>query len=194
MLSPTISCGLTAMPSAPFTPPIRSLGPSYAHNKTYIRSWYDPHALFLISIRPLHDLAIGVYIFTMCGPIKESIWKCLLRDGKQLTKHMLTYGLLDPYEQISVKCQINILVIQWPSFRRCHCQLYSLPLKLWCFGFESWMAFIPRGTSQHWLGKWLATVSVTSHYLNVCWQSLLSLKCHVHDGGHFVLAKTFIKI
>ena len=32
----------------------------------------------------------------MCGPIKN-----LLRYGKPLTKHMLTYDLMDPYEQIS---------------------------------------------------------------------------------------------
>ena len=30
--------------------------------------------------------------------------KGLLWDAKPLTKHMLTYDLLDPYEQISVKC------------------------------------------------------------------------------------------
>ena len=31
-------------------------------------------------------------------------------------------------------------------------------------------------TSQHWFGTWLATVSVTSYYLNACWQNSLSLK------------------
>ena len=39
-------------------------------------------------------------------------------------------------------------MIQWPSFRRCYFQMYSLPLKLWCFGFESWMTFVPRGKFQ----------------------------------------------
>ena len=48
--------------------------------------------------------------------------------------------------------------------------------------------------SQHWSEKWLATVLVTSHYLNVCWQSSLSLICHVHGGGHFFRAKKLIKI
>ena len=48
----TISRDLTAIFSAPFTPPIRSLAPSYFHNETYIRSWYNPHALFPLSIRP----------------------------------------------------------------------------------------------------------------------------------------------
>ena len=31
---------------APFTPQIRSLGPSYIHNETYIRFCYDPNAFF----------------------------------------------------------------------------------------------------------------------------------------------------
>ena len=38
------------------------------------------------------------------GADQKCIWKCLLRDAKPITKHMLTYDLLDPYEQISVKC------------------------------------------------------------------------------------------
>ena len=74
------------------------------------------------------------------------IWKCLLQDGKPLTKHMLTCDLLDPYEQISVKCLLHILVMQWPSFCRCYFQMYCLSLKLWCLRFESWMTFVPRGT------------------------------------------------
>ena len=85
-------------------------------------------------------MATGVYICSTC------IWKCLLQNGKPLTKHMLTYDLLDPYEQISVKCLIHILVMQWPSFRRCYFQMYPISLKLWCLRFESWMTFLPRAT------------------------------------------------
>ena len=35
---------------------------------------------------------------------QKCIWKCLLWDAKPLTKHMVTYDLLDPYEQILVNC------------------------------------------------------------------------------------------
>ena len=35
---------------------------------------------------------------------QKYIWKCLLWYAKPLTKHMLAYDLLDPFEQISVKC------------------------------------------------------------------------------------------
>ena len=55
---------------------------------------------------------------------------------------------------------------------------------------HEWRLFlgVQISASQHWSEKWLAAVLVTSHYLNVCWQSSLSLICHVHDGGHFVRA------
>ena len=35
---------------------------------------------------------------------QKCIRKRLLWDAKPITKHMLMYELLDPYDQISVKC------------------------------------------------------------------------------------------
>ena len=132
------------------------------------------------TLKRFGELSIYIYIYIYMYDMRADqtrIWKCLSQDGKLLTKHMLTYDLLDPYEQISVKCSPNSLVIHWPSFRRCYFQMYSVSLKLWCLGFESWMTFVPRlqfSTSRYWFGKWLAVVSVTNHYLNVCWQA----HCH----------------
>ena len=118
--------------------------------------------------------------------------KCLLQDGKPLTKYILTYDLLDPYEQISVKCLLNSLVMQWPSFRRCHFQMYSLSLKLWCLGFESWMTFVPSGTIFY---KSTLVWKIACHRFSDkplskrVLTSPLPLKCHVYVDGHFVRAK-----
>ena len=102
MISPTISRDLIAMSLAPFTPQIRSLGPSYV---------WDLYTLVIWPTRFIPDLDktltrigdLSVQMRDMRAD-QKCIWKCRLWDAKPLTKHMVTYDLLDPYDQISVKC------------------------------------------------------------------------------------------
>ena len=87
---------------------------------------------------------------------QKCIWKCLLWDAKPLTKHMVTYDLLDPYEQISVKCKLNILIIRWPSFYRCYFQMYSFRTIFGVLGSNhDWRLFlgIQFSASQYWSEK-----------------------------------------
>ena len=89
---------------------------------------------------------------------QNCIWKCLLWDAKPLTKHMLTYDLLDPYEQISIKCQLNILIIRWPTFHRWYFQMYSFRKIFGALGSNhEWRLFlgVQFSASQHWSEKWL---------------------------------------
>ena len=104
MISPTISRDLIAMSSAPFTLSTRLLGPSYVHNGTYIRLVIWPSRFIPALDKTLTRLGDWSVQMRNVRADQKCIWKCLLWDAKPLTKHMLTYDLLDPYEQISVKC------------------------------------------------------------------------------------------
>ena len=57
---------LSGMFKDPFTPQIRSLWPSYDHNKTCIRYWYDHHALSQTLIKLFMIWWLG-HIFVRCA-------------------------------------------------------------------------------------------------------------------------------
>ena len=80
ILAPGLRCDV----SRSFHAWISSLRPSYDHNETYMRSWYDPRALSPPFLRPQHDLVTGIYISTMCGRTSDANETTLLHSNTNM--------------------------------------------------------------------------------------------------------------
>ena len=79
--------------------------------RTQLRSLWDIYTLVIWPSRFIADLdktitRFGEWSVQMrdVRADQKCIRKRLLWDAKPITKHMLMYELLDPYDQISVKC------------------------------------------------------------------------------------------